>query len=69
MVFGIPTQFYNDKNDFLDCIRDNVDNTLSETTEVLKKFDLEFSEDDIQVVKYVCEVVSIRAAMLISTCK
>lgn len=47
---------------------DNVNNTLSNTEEILKLFDLDYNEDDIQVVKYVSEVVSIRAAMLVSAC-
>lgn len=48
--------------------KDNVDNTICETDTVLKGFNLDYNEDDIQVVKYVCEVVSIRAALLVSTC-
>lgn len=39
------------------------------TKEVIKKFGIIPDEDDINVVQYVCEVASNRAALLVSICK
>lgn len=48
--------------------RDSVDNGDTNTREILGKFDVIPDEDDIKIVQYVCEVVSNRAALLVSIC-
>jgi hypothetical protein len=49
--------------------RDTVDNSCDNTSEILDKLGLSYDTDDIAVVKYVCEVVSNRAALLVSICE
>lgn len=49
--------------------RDTVDGSTDNTKEVLAKYDIVPTDDDISVVQYVCEVVSNRAALLVSICK
>lgn len=49
--------------------RDTVDGSTDNTKEVLAKYDIVPTDDDINVVQYVCEVVSNRAALLVSICK
>lgn len=41
----------------------------SNTKEILMKFGIVPDEEDIKIVQYVCEVVSNRAALLVSICK
>ncbi|XP_015191016.1 PREDICTED: hexokinase-1-like [Polistes dominula] len=48
--------------------QDTVDGSTDNTREVLAKYDIIPTEDDINVVQYVCEVVSNRAALLVSIC-
>lgn len=48
--------------------QDTVEGGTNNTKEVLAKFDIVPTEDDINVVQYVCEVVSNRAALLVSIC-
>ncbi|XP_043495620.1 hexokinase-2-like [Polistes fuscatus] len=48
--------------------QDTVDGSTDNTKEVLAKYDIIPTEDDINVVQYVCEVVSNRAALLVSIC-
>lgn len=48
--------------------QDTVDGSTENTKEVLAKYDIIPTEDDINVVQYVCEVVSNRAALLVSIC-
>ncbi|XP_029174458.1 hexokinase-1-like [Nylanderia fulva] len=48
--------------------QDSVDGGNSNTKEVIKKFGIIPDEDDINVVQYVCEVASNRAALLVSIC-
>lgn len=49
--------------------RDSVDGDYNSTKEVLMKFGIIPDEDDVKIVQYVCEVVSNRAALLVSICK
>ena len=39
-----------------------------ETSKILKEINVEFSEEDIRIVKYICHLVSDRAAILVSIC-
>ncbi|GFG37586.1 hypothetical protein Cfor_12673, partial [Coptotermes formosanus] len=48
--------------------QDTVDNSCDNTSEILDKLGLSYDADDIAVVKYVCETVSNRAALLVSIC-
>ncbi|XP_011261297.1 hexokinase-2 [Camponotus floridanus] len=48
--------------------QDSIDGGNSNTKEVLKKFGIIPDEDDINIVQYVCEVASNRAALLVSIC-
>ncbi|XP_066598065.1 hexokinase type 2-like isoform X1 [Prorops nasuta] len=48
--------------------QDTVDGGKKNTVEVLSKFGVTIDEDDINVVQYVCEVASNRAALLVSIC-
>lgn len=41
----------------------------SSTKEILMKFGIVPDEEDVKIVQYVCEVVSNRAALLVSICK
>ena len=49
--------------------RDTVDNSCDNTSEILHKLGLSYDADDITIVKYVCETVSNRAALLVSICE
>jgi len=49
--------------------RDTVDNSCDNTSEILHKLALSYDADDIAIVKYVCETVSNRAALLVSICE
>jgi len=49
--------------------RDTVDNSCDNTSEILDKLGLSYDADDIAIVKYVCETVSNRAALLVSICE
>lgn len=46
-----------------------MDGGSSNTKEILRKFGIFPDEDDVKIVQYVCEVVSNRAALLVSICK
>ncbi|XP_012221935.1 hexokinase type 2 [Linepithema humile] len=48
--------------------QDSVDGGDTNTKEILAKFGIIPDQDDIKVVQYVCEVVSNRAALLVSIC-
>ncbi|XP_020706631.1 hexokinase-1-like [Athalia rosae] len=48
--------------------QDTVDGGSHNTRQVLAKFDVSATEDDITIVQYVCEVASNRAALLTSLC-
>jgi len=48
--------------------KDNVNDTSTETEQIFQDFDLVYSQDDIAIAKLVCELVSLRAAILVSTC-
>ncbi|PSN39304.1 Hexokinase type 2 [Blattella germanica] len=48
--------------------QDSVDNRKDRTSDILDKIGLSYDEDDIAIVKYVCETVSNRAALLVSIC-
>nr|CAD7442098.1 unnamed protein product [Timema bartmani] len=48
--------------------QDTIDDTSENTVEILRKLGLSCDEDDVAIVKYVCEVVSNRAALLVSVC-
>lgn len=39
------------------------------TRKILRKFGIDPDEEDVKIVQYVCEVVSNRAALLVSICK
>lgn len=47
---------------------DNVSGSTQETSKVLKELNLEFNDEDVCTVKYVCHLISDRAAILISIC-
>jgi hypothetical protein len=49
--------------------RDTVDNICDNTSEILDKLGLSYDADDISIVKYICETVSNRAALLVSICE
>jgi len=49
--------------------RDTVDKSCDNTSEILHKLGLSYDADDITIVKYVCETVSNRAALLVSICE
>jgi hypothetical protein len=49
--------------------RDTVDNSCDNTSEILNKLGLSYDADDIAVVKFVCETLSNRAALLVSVCE
>ena len=51
-----------------DIEQDSVDGGSSNTKEILRKFGIFPDEDDAKIVQYVCEVVSNRAALLVSIC-
>ena len=51
-----------------DIEQDSVDGGSSNTMEILSKFGIFPDEDDAKIVQYVCEVVSNRAAILVSIC-
>ncbi|XP_076765888.1 hexokinase-2 isoform X2 [Xylocopa sonorina] len=51
-----------------DIEQDSVDGGDSNTREILMKFGIDPDEEDIKIVQYVCEVVSNRAALLVSIC-
>ncbi|XP_053978516.1 hexokinase-2-like [Hylaeus volcanicus] len=51
-----------------DIEQDSVDGGISNTKEVLRKFGIVPDEDDAKIVQYVCEIVSNRAALLVSIC-
>ncbi|PBC33115.1 Hexokinase-2 [Apis cerana cerana] len=51
-----------------DIEQDSVDGDYNSTKEVLMKFGIIPDEDDVKIVQYVCEVVSNRAALLVSIC-
>lgn len=51
-----------------DIEQDSVDGGSSNTKEILSKFGIFPDEDDAKIVQYVCEVVSNRAALLVSIC-
>lgn len=48
--------------------KDTIDTESHETENILKQFNLTYCEDDIAVIKYVCELASIRASLLVSAC-
>ncbi|KAK9506206.1 hypothetical protein O3M35_008181 [Rhynocoris fuscipes] len=47
---------------------DNVNNTITNTEKILKDLNLKYTMDDLKIVKYVCELVSLRGALLLSAC-
>lgn len=49
--------------------RDNLNGTDVNTVEALNELKLTFNKEDITIVKYVCHLVSDRAAILVSICK
>lgn len=50
--------------------RDNIDNESSRTESVLRSSGVSsFNEDDIRIIKFVCEELSIRMALLCAACK
>lgn len=49
--------------------RDTLNGGCHNTREVLSKFGVSATEDDIAIVQYVCEVVSNRGALLVSICE
>ena len=49
--------------------RDNVNGVDVNTSSSLKELGLNFNKDDIDIVKYICWLVSDRAAILVSICK
>ncbi|XP_076389966.1 intraflagellar transport protein 88-like protein nompB isoform X5 [Megachile rotundata] len=51
-----------------DIEQDSVDGGSINTEETLEKFGIVPDEDDVKIVQYVCEVISNRAALLVSTC-
>ncbi|XP_060821601.1 hexokinase-1-like isoform X1 [Bombus pascuorum] len=51
-----------------DIEQDSVDGGDSSTREILMKFGIIPDEEDVKIVQYVCEVVSNRAALLVSIC-
>ncbi|KAL1139362.1 hypothetical protein AAG570_006346 [Ranatra chinensis] len=62
----IPNSF---NSSFVSLIElDTVTNSIVETEKILDMFDLTYTNDDIAVVKLVCEMVSLRAAVLVSVC-
>ncbi|XP_047112829.1 hexokinase-1-like [Schistocerca piceifrons] len=48
--------------------QDTVDGGNKNTEDILDKFNLQYTTEDTAVVKYVCEVVSNRSALLVSIC-
>ncbi|XP_021920962.1 hexokinase-1-like [Zootermopsis nevadensis] len=48
--------------------QDTVDDSCDSTSEIFDKLGLSYDPDDITIVKYVCETVSNRAALLVSIC-
>uniref|UniRef100_A0A1B6CBM9 Phosphotransferase n=1 Tax=Clastoptera arizonana TaxID=38151 RepID=A0A1B6CBM9_9HEMI len=53
----------------ISCIeQDCVDKTITNTEKVLSDFEQKYTLDDIAIVGYVCEMVSLRAALLVSVC-
>ncbi|XP_069680567.1 hexokinase-1-like isoform X2 [Periplaneta americana] len=48
--------------------QDTVDNSVENTSEILDKMGLSYDADDMAIVKHVCEIVSNRAALLVSIC-
>lgn len=46
---------------------DNVKGGTSRTKAILKELDIDASDEDVEVAKYLCEVLSIRAAQLVGT--
>ncbi|XP_014598052.1 PREDICTED: hexokinase-2-like [Polistes canadensis] len=64
--FFIPGTLTSDLVSYIE--QDTVDGSTDNTKEVLAKYDIIPTEDDINVVQYVCEVVSNRAALLVSIC-
>ncbi|XP_068972427.1 hexokinase type 2-like isoform X1 [Bombus flavifrons] len=51
-----------------DIEQDSVDGDDSSTKKILRKFGIDPDEEDVKIVQYVCEVVSNRAALLVSIC-
>jgi hypothetical protein len=49
--------------------RDTVGNSCDNTPEILHKLELSYDADDIAIMKYICETVSNRAALLVSICE
>ncbi|XP_035734406.1 hexokinase-1-like isoform X1 [Vespa mandarinia] len=64
--FFIPGTVTSDLVSFIE--QDTVDGSTHNTKEVLAKYDIVPTDDDINIVQYVCEVVSNRAALLVSIC-
>ncbi|CAB0014707.1 unnamed protein product [Nesidiocoris tenuis] len=48
--------------------KDTVDTQSHETESILQQFDLTYNDDDVNVLKYVCELISLRASLLVSAC-
>lgn len=46
-----------------------MNNSCDNTSEILDKLGLSYDADDVAIVKYVCETVSNRAALLVSICE
>lgn len=44
-------------------------NSCDNTPEILDKLGLAYDADDIAIMKYICETVSNRAALLVSICE
>lgn len=61
-----PRKFTSDLVTYIE--QDTIKGGNNNTKEVLAKYDIVPTEDDIRVVKYVCEVVSNRAVLLVSIC-
>ncbi|XP_054262882.1 hexokinase-1-like [Macrosteles quadrilineatus] len=47
---------------------DCINNVTLKTEEILKSYGQKYTQEDIVVLKYICEIVSLRAALLVSIC-
>ncbi|KAG7213805.1 hypothetical protein KM043_003021 [Ampulex compressa] len=48
--------------------QDHVDGGSNNTEEIMNQFGITATEEDIRIVRYICEIVSKRAALLVSVC-
>ena len=49
--------------------RENLSGSNQNTSTILKEMQLEFNNEDISIVKYICHLISDRTAILVSICK